>query len=280
MITGPGELPAMRRRQLLHAGSLAAVAGLAGCTLPGTSSTTESDTRTLDVPDGTPIAVTNQNGRVAVDTHDADAPELTVTKRSSFDGDRFDEVAVETGIDDGTYSVAVRYDSNAARTRVSVTIDLSVPAEQPVTRARTANGEVAVEDTTGDLIAVSQNGSVDVAGIDGYVTARTANGSVDVVDVTGLDGAQSSNGSVDVEIPAIRDDTLVRTGNGSIDANLGPDLDADLTASTSVGSIDVEDVPFSESDISNREVTGLLGDGGPTLSIRAGNGSIDLRPLE
>ncbi|VTT86222.1 hypothetical protein DM2_2260 [Halorubrum sp. DM2] len=138
---------------------------------------------------------------------------------------------------------------------------------------------MTIENTAGDLTGVSQNGGVDLQGINGYVTARTANGSIDIADCAGVDGAESSNGSVDVEIPRIRDETTIRTGNGSIDAELGSELDADLTASTSIGSIDVEDLSLADSSVSNRRVTGRLGDGGTSLKIRTSNGSIDLTAL-
>ncbi|VTT86221.1 hypothetical protein DM2_2259 [Halorubrum sp. DM2] len=104
----------MRRRELLQAGSLATAAALADCTVPGVSGTSEMTTRTLDVPDRTPIGVENQNGRVTVETHDASEVELDVTRESSFGSGRFDEVSVETGADDGTYTVAVSYDNDAA----------------------------------------------------------------------------------------------------------------------------------------------------------------------
>ncbi|MFC4358528.1 DUF4097 family beta strand repeat-containing protein [Halobium salinum] len=281
----------MRRRTLLRSTGLAGAAGLvglAGCTAPGTSpeETTSTD---LDVPDGAAVRVRNTNGSVVVDTHDGDGVVLTVTKRAPTSAGRFDEVTVETGSDsasdgeegDGAaYLVETVYGTDEARRTVSVGLDLAVPAGTRVAETTTANGRVTVGNTAGDLTVESANGAIEVRNVDGFVTVTAANGSVDVSGVAGVDGIETSNGSIDAEVPAIRRDTTVRTSNGNVDVALGADLDAELLATTELGSIDVDDLALDPGERPARRVEGRLGDGGNRLRIRTGNGGIDLVALE
>jgi hypothetical protein len=273
----------MHRRTLLRTAAPAAaavVAAFAGCTAPGTA-TEATETRSLDVSDGTPIRIRNRNGAVDVDVHDGDDVELTVTKRNATGTGRFDEASVRTGTtDDGEYAVEVVYDTDAARSTVAVALELAVPAGTRIASVETDNGRVIVQGTTGDLSVRTGNGAIDARGIDGYVTLAAANGSIDATEVAGVDGIRTTNGSVDVEVRAIRGDTEIRSTNGTIDAALDPDLDVRVVAVTDVGSIDVEDLPLTGEGAPTRRVTGTLGDGGNELNIRTNNGGIDLTALE
>jgi hypothetical protein len=269
----------MRRRLLLRVAplvGLAGLSGLAGCaaTAPGTP--------LLDVPADTPIRVRNTNGAVTVDSHGESRVVLTVTKRAVSGDGGFEDVSVETGVAGGGdgYLVETTYASESARRAASVDLDLVVPAGTQVAAVRTSNGRVDVRNTTGDLTAETGNGAIDVTDVDGFVTLSTGNGSVEVAGVAGVDGVEAGNGSIDVEVPAIRGDTTVETGNGTIDAALGVDLDADVLATTDLGSIDVEGLPLTRETVPARRVAGTLGDGGSDLRVRTGNGGIDLVALE
>ena len=130
-----------------------------------------------------------------------------------------------------------------------------------------------------DATLVTENGRVEAHDIDGFVAAESENGSVTVHGVEGIDDVRTENGSVEVEIPAIRDDTTVRSENGSVTAKLARDLGATLVAKTDNGDVDFR-LPDFEADLrTENAVQGTLGEGGPELRFVTENGSIDVSEL-
>jgi hypothetical protein len=72
----------------------------------------------------------------------------------------------------------------------------------------------------------------------------------------------------------MQSDWRVQTGDGSVHANLPPDLAADLELRTGDGHIRL-DLPLTVSGVeSEHEVRGKLNGGGPLLTVRTGDGSI------
>jgi hypothetical protein len=266
------------RRTFLAGTGAAAVAALAGCSAPGI------ETRVTDAfevtPEGaTSLVVRNRNGSVTVRGDDGEAVAVEVVKRGLGVGEGvLERVAVEPSVADGTLTLEAVYPSNADR--VSTDIDVRLPASMTLSAAETANGGIEARDVAGDATLRAGNGGVTARRVDGFLTLEAGNGTVEARDVGGIDGASAGNGAVDVEVPAIRGDTEISASNGGVQAAIGPDVSAQFEARTTNGTVEVRGIELTDATISRSRVTGTLGDGGPTLTLRAGNGGIDVRALD
>lgn len=266
------------RRTTLGACAATAMAVLAGCTF-GSEETDES-TRTVDAPAGTPIVVRNHNGDVSVASGSGDGVELTVTKRTRGDPALFDRVRVTERGTDAEFELETAYDGATARRRVAVDLEVALPAGVPLGRVETANGDVDVGGVGGDPRVQTSNGEVVVADVDGFVAARSSNGDVTVRGAAGVDDASTANGDVTVEVPALRmGGARLATSNGSVEAELSPDLSARLDCRTGNGEVTVTDLDLADASRGAGSLTGRLGEGDDELAVRTGNGDIELSAL-
>lgn len=263
------------RRTVLKRGTALGIAALAGCTAP-TVETRAEETRRISRSGRDSLELRNANGSISVEPWDGDDVELRIVKRGFFTDD-LDAAEVTVGGDETLTIERVVGDDESSR--VVVSFEVRVPADFPVTDATTSNGSVDVRGTVGDVDVRTTNGSISVRRVDGFVSLTTTNGSVTCSDVGGVDGARTTNGSIDVEVPAIRGDASIESSNGSIDAALAGDLNADLLAQTSTGSVDASGLSLGDASVSRTRVAGTLGDGGPTLTILTSNGGIELSLL-
>jgi hypothetical protein len=141
---------------------------------------------------------------------------------------------------------------------VEVTFLVSVP-EGVELLASTVNGDVEVHDLASDVNARSVNGDIEIS-TTGFAEASTVNGSIDAT----------------MEQYDIREGLSFSTVNGSISLDLPDDVDADVDARWVNGHLDSE-LPISlQGRVSRRSAEGILGEGGPELSLRTVNGSIRL----
>ena len=141
---------------------------------------------------------------------------------------------------------------------VQVTFYVSVP-ENVAFEASTVNGDVEVEDLASEVGVSSVNGDIEIS-TTGFATATTVNGSIDAA----------------MERYDIEDGLRFTTVNGSISLDLPDDVDADLDASWLNGRLET-DLPFERiGRVSRFSARGVLGDGGPELSVKTVNGSIHI----
>ncbi len=122
-------------------------------------------------------------------------------------------------------------------------------------------------------------GDVRVAGAHTPLELRTVSGEIDATTTQGPVRVHSVNGGVHVRITAFGDTGTVSiaTINGSITAELPPELDADVEASTVNGSIMTEyPLPVS-GKFTAHELKGRLGQGGRAVHLTTVNGSIKLK---
>lgn len=266
------------RRSLLRAGGLAAALGLAGCVI-STEPYTETADRSFDPGDAEELVVLTDSGDVSLSAGDGDAVSGTVRKESRSGEDALDDVTVEGRVEDGTLTVSPQ--RPGPQVNVTVSLDLSVPADLPVVEAASENGDVSADGVTGDGVYRSDNGDVDVDGVDGFVTVESTNGDVSASEIAGLDGAQTSNGDVDVDVPAVRGDVTCRSSNGDVTVAVSPDLRAVVSLRTSNGDAEVSSLPVTVDTSTDRRIEGRLdgsgtggdGEGGAGADGEGGSGS-------
>lgn len=120
---------------------------------------------------------------------------------------------------------------------------------------RTANGDIVVEGTHGNVTASTSNGAIDVMDVEGSIFASSSNGRLHIVRITGDVRGRTSNGeawledvigAVDVESSngglyylgrPVGIANRLDTSNGSITVRIPNDAHVALDASTSRGSI-------------------------------------------
>jgi len=160
---------------------------------------------------------------------------------------------------------------------------------------RTSDGDIeAGELSGGDVSLRSSDGDVLADQIEAeYVLMSTSDGNVKALAVKADKiKAKSSDGDLDLEISG--GELEARTSDGDIDVTLSTSMAVDL--STSDGDITIrapkdfgaridlkgEHVKLGgkvaiEGEVSDRRISGILGDGGPTVRARTSDGSVALK---
>ncbi len=211
---------------------------------------------------------------------------------SSQDGDRI-SVEVKQPRSE-TFSSIGFHQSSSAKLIVSVPRRVNIVA-------RTGDGSIRLEGLSGKLELRTGDGSIRASNVSGDLRLHTGDGSVNVERAEGTLDLDTGDGGVDVagKLTAVKmhtgdgsivyraepgtvmsDGWGISTGDGGISLYLPGDFNADLDARTGDGSIQ-NDLKVVTTDTGSREnrrvVRGRLGDGGKTLRVRTGDGTIRLR---
>lgn len=241
-----------------------------GLLVVGTASATRDTdivSRSFELQPGATVDVSNVNGNIRVESWSGSELKIEATKKVEASTSRqarellddieivFDETAgglkVRVDLPDRNW-----FDWLRGKREASVDFELLVPADL-VALARTVNGSVTAEGTTGEL------------------EARSTNGHIRVTDATGPVRAKTTNGSIRAGLAAVNGPIELTTTNGRIDLDVAPGTSADLEARTTNGRIRTGDEVRVDSVNRRRtSVRGTLGAGGPTITLRAVNGGI------
>ncbi len=177
-----------------------------------------------------------------------------------------------------------------------VDIQIKVPPVHFSFGNRSIRLEVRVpHELSGDIH--TGDGSIRIRGVHGTIHANTGDGSVEGNDLDGSLDVHSGDGSVhvdgrfdnvqlrtedgSVELTAQRGskmnaDWRVQTGDGSVHITVPRELAADLDLHTGDGHIQ-SDLSLTVTDLqSEHNIRGKLNGGGPSLTVRTGDGSISI----
>jgi hypothetical protein len=147
---------------------------------------------------------------------------------------------------------------------------------------RTGDGSIRATEIGGRMSLTTGDGSVTLDGGEGELELETGDGGVNVAGKLAAVKIHTGDGSITFragEGTTMTDDWSISTGDGGITLQLPEQFGAMLDAHTGDGSIHNElDVSADNGgEVSRRTVRGRVGDGGRTLKIRTGDGSIRLR---
>ncbi len=158
--------------------------------------------------------------------------------------------------------------------------DVSVDVAAREATVTSGNGRVHVAQVNGEVNASSGNGHVTVENVQGPVSASSGNGDVIVGTVMGPVKATTGNGSVRASMTRLgAGDMVFTSGNGSINLEVPSDFSADLDASTGSGGISTDFPIRVEGRLQRNRLRGTIGDGGRSLRVRTGNGSVNIRKV-
>jgi hypothetical protein len=178
-------------------------------------------------------------------------------------------------------------------------VELQVPSDLDM-NLHTSDGNITAKAVSGNMNFDTGDGNVDATQVRGSVKMRTGDGNMTG---TGFDGSlEASTGDGNVRVEGRFDTLDVKSGDGNIDAqaNSGSkvasnwkvssgdgrvtlripgDLNANLDVHTGDGSISA-DVPVTVSGtISHQALRGKMNNGGGTLSVSTGDGSIHIEKI-
>ncbi|MCU4926358.1 DUF4097 domain-containing protein [Halobacteria archaeon AArc-dxtr1] len=270
------------RRTFLGGLAAAGSAALAGCSgaTPFVGQQL-SETETVAPEGAESIAITGDVGDVSVRTSDRDDVDLDLEKQSSSIRTDLDDLVLRTEADGENLALRSEYEGSVGwfESRPSMSINAEIPGELAVSEIETDVGRVTVRDVAGDLSVRATTGRVDVDGVDGAVEAQTTTGRVTVRDMEALGDVRTTTGRIEVDVPAIDGETTIRATTGRIEAAISSDVNAEIRASTTTGRIDTDDLAMSGANRTDGQVTGTLGEGGPTLRFETTTGRITLTTL-
>src|SRR5262245_18934814 len=228
---------------------------------------TDEWTHTYPISAGGEIRIVNTNGRSEVEP--ADGAEVVVraeriARAGTDEGAREllprinikedvspDRVFIQTGRIDGFMIGAgfeVRYHVRAPRNAVVNVVN--------------TNGQIALTDLSGKVMARTTNGAVTGKGLSGAVEART------------------TNGAVTIDFASVGKDPIsAKTSNGGVSISLPQNAKADLSATWTNGGIQVSpELSLEVLEKSRRRLEGRMNGGGATIELHTTNGGIRVKP--
>ncbi len=223
---------------------------------------------------GKTLEVKGVDGSIQVERASGSSAEVTATKRARRSDP--DQVTIEVIEHEGGVTLCAHYPSsrrgheNVCRpgpdthmevSKNDVTVDFRVRVPAGVSFAgRTVNGEIEAEDLGGNVTLTTVNGSIELS-TSGYGEASTVNGSI-----------RAWLGRADWDEPL-----EFHTVNGNITLRLPREVGAEVHAETLNGEISTEFPLTVKGRLSSRRLSGTIGAGGRSLSLKTVNGGIRLR---
>ena len=256
---------------------------------------------------GTPdLTVRTFDGSIEIRPWDREEILVDIERRAGSEADA-NAIVVETAAQDGVVRIEAKqpprngfFEHTGGRSP-SVRMIVTVPRRVNVD-ARTGDGAILARDLNGRIELRTGDGSIRLQGVDGDVTISTGDGAVTAdqlqgrVAITTGDGSVNLNGRLDeltartgdgaIDVDALPGSTMkgdwaISTGDGSVRLRLPAGFSAELDAHTGDGGIATSGVavvqqPGSRDD-GRRDLRGRVGSGGQLLTIRTGDGAIDIR---
>ena len=260
------------------------------------------------IPAGQWLRVYGNNGRIQVTEASGDAAEVVGEKdlrrgrpediafevRKTSDGVTICAIIADEECDENGVRHRGRWNDDYNGRRVNFTIrlpkgvnigvgsgngDVSVAGATAEVNAGSGNGRVRVS-AGGNVRASSGNGDVSVDRAGGPVRASSGNGRVTVATSRGPVNASSGNGDVEVTMDAIADvpdDMELSSGNGTITVTVPANFAGEIDASTGSGKFYSDFEMTLRGRIDPQHVRATIGRGGRRLTMRSGNGDVELR---
>jgi hypothetical protein len=220
------------------------------------------------------VRIRNVNGEIRVSPSSSDKVEITATK-SWRRGNPSEVRIVRQKTSGGGILVCAFWTENAT---------CSEDGYSSRNEGRSRNNDVAVDFDVrvpkGVRVGVwSVNGQVSVDGATDEVVAGTVNGTVDATSSGGPVTSSSVNGNVHARMGRLTgdDDLNFSTVNGSVIAEFGTDIDADIELATVNGRFQTDWPVTITGRVDPRHLRATLGKGGRRIKLSTVNGNVELR---
>lgn len=149
-------------------------------------------------------------------------------------------------------------------------------------RIDTGDGQINVSGLKGDITMHSGDGNIQASNLDGTLSIDTGDGHLSVDGRFDSLNLRTGDGNIEARAASgskVASSWRVHSGDGHINLWLPGDFSADLDAHTGDGKITL-DLPIKVSgSLSHSSIHGMLNNGGGSVSISSGDGSIHLQKL-
>jgi DUF4097 and DUF4098 domain-containing protein YvlB len=284
-----------------------AVSVLAACEVNlNTEGLTVREKRTFPVTGQPEVTLETFDGAIEIHSWDRNEVEVEIEKRG-MEQSVLDQIAIEQEHEGDRVVLRVKGPASSQERRITVGVSISPAARllvavprKSLVNARTGDGSIRVENIEGRVVLRTADGSLAVERITGDVEARTGDGSIRVEDGEGRLDVETDDGSITIEArptfvrartgdgsivlrldagTAVVEPWDVSTGDGSVTLTLPQSFHAEIDAETRDGSIrssypGLEAVAEGEGRERLRQLRTSVGEGGPLLKVRTGDGTI------
>lgn len=223
----------------------------------GAAPTTKTFDKTLPLPAGGALSLTNVNGSVQIIGWDKDQVEIHAVKTALNDPQDIERVKIDVESDSNDVAINTIYPQGSG---VAVTVDYRIRVPEKVL----LDGIDTV------------NGDVHIARITGAGELASINGTVEVLDSTGRFSAKTTNGDVRMELKGLPEGGPMQlaTVNGSVILSLPSDSGAQLNVISRNGDFHSDFALRSLGAYNPSVFRGELGAGGGQILLTTVNGAI------
>jgi DUF4097 and DUF4098 domain-containing protein YvlB len=203
------------------------------------------------------LEVENFNGSVDVASWDRNSIDVSGTKYAPSK-EQMDRIKVDFHVDGGVAYVKVnRVDSMNWGGGYGAKFLIRVPKATTLSRVKTTNGGITVEDIDGGGTVNSTNGRIMLARVNGAFDLETTNGGIELDQCQGAIRAHTTNGTVKGQLAS--GSINASTSNGAIDVTLRKTKQGDqLHAETTNGSVTLAIGEFNGNEISASSTNGSI----------------------
>lgn len=234
-----------------------------------------TETRSLPLPGGSALKVSNINGDITVQGWDKDEVSFTGEFKPSSKGEQ-----VKVSLDRTAKGLEIRCEypkhmGGRAYRGPEVRLDLKVP-RRILANLEAVNGDIALRDVQGLAKLRTVNGSILARSLPEGLEAESVNGNLDLEGIHRRLEVQTVNGAIQAKgLEALSGGLQAKTVNGRVELAL-TGLKGQLSASSMNGGITFKAQGATEVEIKRNSVTAKLGEGGPELRVKSLNGGITL----
>jgi DUF4097 and DUF4098 domain-containing protein YvlB len=158
--------------------------------------------------------------------------------------------------------------------------DLTLSSIVGDVHGETSGGDVVIRNVLGDVQGHTSGGDIRVDSVAGAVRVSTSGGDIVLLRVDGKIHGETSGGSIEARLVGDNGGIHLETSGGNISVFVPKSITADVSASTSGGSVKC-DLPLMVSGrISEDELHGKLNGGGNLIELSTSGGNIRIRSLD
>jgi hypothetical protein len=199
-----------------------------------------------------------------------------IVKSESIDDAEEHLPLLQVIIDQSSQTLKIRTEQpNPANGRnYQVDYEIQIPADWFQDLAQT-NGNILSSGGQGPIAIHSTNGNIVVDNCQTDVEAALTNGNITITNVTGSVYAYLTNGNIisQIELPIGGECEHIST-NGNIQLSIPVSTSAEFSAQTANGSVNISNLQLQNPQITQKSVTGILGNGQGRIDLQSTNGII------
>jgi DUF4097 and DUF4098 domain-containing protein YvlB len=229
---------------------------------------------------GGSIQLKNINGWVKISSWDRNEVKVDALKYAGT-RERFDQAKIEVDASPSSIYIRTHYDDghelnyssdDPIHNPATVDYTLTVPASARLDGIKLINGNLDIQNVTGDVDAHCINGNLRASGLRGRTDLSTINGALEVTLDTVSGPVISSNRQSDNAR-----DVALKSVNGEVAVTLPSDTDAEVHVRTVHGSISNDfGLPVDDGRYVGHSLAGRLGSGAVRIQLKNVNGPVSI----